>query len=102
MAEITQTHHLFYGEDDDVFGDSGQRRALTDRTIDRMRHAAEKAKVRARGEHPFHVVKNPFGHRNVRYRGAAENEAQLYALFGLANPVLAQRRMPALQGRGAS
>ncbi len=34
-------------------------------------------------EHPFHVVKNLFGHRKVRYRGLAKNEAHMYALFGL-------------------
>ncbi|QIT54471.1 transposase [Aquisalimonas sp. 2447] len=79
----------------------GQRRALTKSSLDRMREATEtaKAKVRAGGEHAFHVVKNLFGHRKVRYRGIAKNEAQLYALFGLKNLVLAQRRVPALQGR---
>ena len=28
-----------------------------------------RAQVRARVEHPFHVVKNLFRHRKVRYRG---------------------------------
>ncbi len=37
--------------------------------------AIEKAKasVRAFGEHPFHIVKNIFRHRKVRYRGLAKN-----------------------------
>ncbi len=51
-----------------------------------------KASVRAKVEHPFHVVKNLFGHRKVRYRGLAKNEAQLYTLFGLGNLLLAKRR----------
>ncbi|WP_421621999.1 IS5 family transposase [Alkalilimnicola ehrlichii] len=128
VADVTQTHHLLHGEEQDVFGDSGyqgadkrpetrgvmvswriamkrgQRRALTSSTLDRLRDATEKAKakVRARGEHPLHVVKNLFGHRKVRYRGIAKNEAQLFALFGLANLVLAQRQMPALRGRTLS
>ena len=58
----------------------GQRRALTASRVDRLRDATEtaKAKVRARGEHAFHVVKNLFGHRKVRYRGIDKNEAQLF------------------------
>ena len=50
-----------------------------------------KAQVRAKVEHAFHVVKNLFGHRKVRYRGLKKNTAQLHTLFGLANLVLAKR-----------
>ena len=50
-----------------------------------------KAQVRARVEHPFHVVKNLFGHCKVRYRGLQKNTAQLHTLFGLANLVIAKR-----------
>ena len=35
-----------------------------------------KAQVRAKVEHPFHVIKNLFGFRKVRYRGLAKNTAQ--------------------------
>lgn len=42
-------------------------------------------------EHPFHVIKNLFGHRKVRYRGMEKNQAQLFSLFALANLVLAKR-----------
>jgi len=49
-----------------------------------------KAQVRAKVEHAFHVVKNLFGHRKVRYRGLEKNTAQLHTLFGLANLVLAK------------
>jgi IS5 family transposase len=52
-----------------------------------------KAQVRARVEHPFHVVKNLFGHRKARYRGLAKNLAQLQTLFALANLVLAKRTL---------
>lgn len=44
-----------------------------------------KAQVRARVEHPFHVVKNIFRHRKTRYRGLAKNDAQLTVLFALSN-----------------
>ena len=50
-----------------------------------------KASVRAFVEHPFHIVKNLFGHRKVRYRGLAKNGHQLYTLFGLANLVIGGR-----------
>ena len=63
-----------------------------------------KAQIRARVEHPFHVLKNLFGHKKVRYKGLAKNTAQLYSLFGLANLVLAKDRLLNLarQGTGAS
>ncbi len=52
-----------------------------------------KAQVRAKVEHPFHGVKNLFGHRKVRYRGLSKNTAQLHTLFGLANLVLAKGKL---------
>jgi transposase, IS5 family len=60
-----------------------------------------KAQLRAIVEHPFHVVKNLFRHRKVRYRGLAKNTAQLFSLFALANLVLARRLLPP-QGVSAS
>jgi IS5 family transposase len=66
-----------------------------------------KAHIRARVEHPFHVVKNLFHYKKVRYKGLAKNTAQLYSLFGLANLLLARKDLskglPALapQGTGA-
>jgi len=48
-----------------------------------------KAQIRARVEHPFHVIKNLFGHRKVRYKWLTKNTAKLFSLFGLANWVLA-------------
>jgi IS5 family transposase len=50
-----------------------------------------KASVRAFVEHPFHILKNIFRHRKVRYRGLAKNGHQLHTLFGLANVVLGAR-----------
>ena len=54
-----------------------------------LEHA--KASIRAKVEHPFHVVKNLFRHKKARYQGLAKNNAQLFALFGLANLMLARR-----------
>jgi transposase, IS5 family len=52
-----------------------------------------KAQVRAKVEHPFHILKDLFGFRKVRYRGLAKNTAQLFTLFGLVNLVIAKRKL---------
>jgi len=44
-----------------------------------------KASLRAKVEHPFHVVKNIFKHTKARYKGLAKNDAQLNVLFALSN-----------------
>jgi len=61
-----------------------------------------KAQIRARVEHPFHVVKNLFHYTKVRYKGLAKNKAQLYSLFGLANLVIAKKQLLALGPQGMS
>jgi transposase, IS5 family len=63
----------------------------------RLRDVAEPveralAQVRAWVEHPFHVVKNRFGHKKLRYRGLA-NTAQLHTLFALANLVIVKKTL---------
>lgn len=119
VADVTQTDRLLHGDEREVFGDAGyqgvekrpenrdtavnwriamkrnKRKALPQTASGRVADAMEtlKAKIRARVEHPFHVLKNLFGHRKVRYRGLAKNEAQLFSLFGFANLVLAKRRL---------
>jgi len=129
--DVTQAHELVHGEESDVFTDSGyrgvhkreevktrhpdvhwhvammpgRRRALDkarghDALIDELERT--KARIRAKVEHVFHVVKNLFGHRKVRYRGLAKNTAQLQVLFGLANLMLARRRLLRPDARGAS
>jgi IS5 family transposase len=60
-----------------------------------------KAKIRARVEHPFHVVKNLFRHKKARYKGLAKNAAQLFSLFGLANLVIAKKRLLVLGTQGS-
>ena len=50
------------------------------------------SQVRAVVEHPFHIVKNRFRHKKLRYRGLKKNTAQLHTLFALANLVIAKRR----------
>lgn len=53
------------------------------------------AKVRARVEHPFRVIKRQFGYVKTRYRGLAKNRAQLFTLFALGNLFLVRRRLMA-------
>lgn len=119
VADITQTSELLHGQEQQVHADAGytgvEKRAeivALERKIDwqiagkrgtikAMAEGAEKeaikavekakASVRAFVEHPFHIVKNLFRHRKVRYRGLAKNGHQLYTLFGLANVVIGSR-----------
>ena len=53
------------------------------------------AKVRARVEHPFRVLKRQFGYLKTRYRGLTKNRAQLFTLFALGNLFLVRRRLMA-------
>ena len=52
-----------------------------------------KARVRAKVEHPFRVIKRQFGYIKVRYRGLAKNTAQLITLFALSNIWMARSRL---------
>ena len=54
------------------------------------------SQVRAWVEHPFHIVKNLFRHKKLRYRGLAKNTAQLHTLFALANLWMARRQLMAM------
>ena len=81
----------------------GKRRALDlDRELDRLRDQVEtiKARIRAKVEHPFHILKNRFGLKKARYCGLSKNTAQLMTLFGLANLMIAKRRLLQLNAQG--
>jgi len=122
-ADITKTAELLHGQEQQVHADAGYTgvekraeivalerkidwqiagkrgliKAMTEGPEKEARKAVEKAKasVRAFVEHPFHIVKNLFRHRKVRYRGLAKNGHQLYTLFGLANVLLGARTQAA-------
>jgi IS5 family transposase len=120
VSDVAQAHTLLHGDEKHVMGDAGytgieKREENLDKTEvewhiadkpskikkianETVREAHEKlerakASIRSKVEHPFHVVKNLFKHRKVRYKGLAKNEAQLFMLFGLANLVLARQRL---------
>ena len=44
-----------------------------------------KARIRAKVEHPFRVLKRQCGFTKVRYRGLRKNTAQIVALLALSN-----------------
>lgn len=73
----------------------GKVKALPEGAIKELTQKLErvKAQVRAKVEHPFHILKDIFGFRKVRYRGLAKNTAQLFTLFGLVNLVIAKRQL---------
>ena len=117
VHDVTQAQALLHGDETDVFGDAGyqgvekreenvelpvnwhiamrpsKRKALDKSAVgelmEKLEHA--KASIRAKVEHPFHVVKNLFQHRKARYKGLSKNTAQLFSLFGFANLLLARR-----------
>ena len=120
VNDVTQAHALVHGEETDVFADSGyqgvgkrvetqdiqvhwhvamrpgKRKVLDKSTpmgaiLDKLEQA--KARIRAKVEHPFRVIKRQFGHVKVRYRGLAKNTAQLHTLFALSNLWMVRRTL---------
>ena len=43
------------------------------------------ARIRAKAEHPFRVIKQQFGFAKVHYKGFAKNTGQIVTLFALTN-----------------
>jgi IS5 family transposase len=58
-----------------------------------------RSQTRARVEHGFAVIKHLWGYRNVRYKGLAKNQSQLFALFTLANLYRARKSIARIQQR---
>jgi IS5 family transposase len=121
VADIAQTHALLHGGEKQVHADAGYQgvekreeiatahpevewyvaakrgkvKAMAEGLLKELTVRLErtKAQVRARVEHPFHILKNLFRHRKTRYRGLAKNTAQLHSLFALANLFIARRSL---------
>ena len=60
-------------------------------TIDQIEKL--KASIRAKVEHPFHIVKNLFRYKKVSYKGIAKNAARHTVLFALANLVIVKKAL---------
>ncbi len=52
-----------------------------------------KARVRAKVEWPFRILKRVFGHTKVRYRGLKKNHEWLCAAFAAVNIYQHRRRL---------
>jgi len=119
--DVTQAAALLHGQESDVFADSGYRgvdkrqevqaqhpdvswhvammpgkRRLLDseRLGDQLAEQIEqvKARIRAKVEHPFRVIKRQFGYVKTRYRGLAKNTQQILVLFALSNLWMVRKR----------
>ncbi len=117
VSDVSQAGELLHGEEEIAFADAGYigvEKYTKEKAPETTWHVAKKrsvvkalpegperdevkafertkAQVRAVVEHPFHVIKNRFKHRKVRYRGLAKNTAQLFTLFAMANVLIAGR-----------
>jgi IS5 family transposase len=108
---------LLHGQETRVWGDSayaGQREKIrsvapnakdfTQKKGSRYRKLSDaersknrnKSRVRAKGEHPFLVIKQIFGFSKVRYRGLMKNGHRLVTACGLANLYLSRRHLMAV------
>ena len=111
VHDISVAGKLLHGQEECVWGDAGyqgvdkrpenadsqvqwitamrpgKRRALPKTKLGRLLDEAEriKARVRAKVEHPFRVIKLQFGYAKARYRGMKKNAARLTMLFAFAN-----------------
>ena len=117
-ADINQMAAVLHGREEAVFADAGYtgadkrpehedrdaswniavKRSIIKALPKGLREWAEAveralSQVRAPVEHPFHVVKNRFHHKKLRYRGLFKNTAQLHTLFALANLVIVKNAL---------
>ena len=116
-ASVADKHllpELLHGEERKVWGDGayqGQGEAIrqaaphaqdmTSRRVKYKHYVDEiekaknrvKARVRAKVEHPFRILKRIFGFEKVRYRGLQKNHERLCASFALVNLYLHRKRL---------
>jgi IS5 family transposase len=119
-ASVADKHmlaDLLHGEQRKVWGDGGyqgqgelirqaaphaqdmtSRRTGYKNYVDELQRAKNrvKARVRAKVEHPFLIVKRIFGFEKTRYRGLSKNHQRLCVNFALVNLYLHRRRLAPL------
>ena len=90
---VSAEREAAFCKDEKVWG--VMRKAPKGGKLDEIDEATNRviARVRAKVEHPFRVLKRQFGHMKTRYRGLAKNRAQLFTLFALGNLFLVRRRL---------
>ena len=110
---------LLHGEEREVWGDSAyqgqgkviravapqarefiQEKAVRRRPLSEAQRARNRiqSKIRAKVEHPFHIMKRVFGFTHVRYRGLAKNTHRVQVTCALVNLFLVRKQLlkPAL------
>ena len=116
-SDVSQVEALLHGKEEVVHADAGyigaqQRvksgkrewhiaakrgavKAIKDAKLKQIVEELEtlKARIRARVEHPFRVIKRQFGFMKVRFKGLAKNTAQVITLFALSNLWMARKRL---------
>jgi IS5 family transposase len=116
-SDISQLKHLLHGEETTLWGDQAYWKAADREAFEeagvryRVNHRAaggnknlsdrwreinrSRSRTRARGEHPFRIVKQLWGFTKTRYRGIAKNLARAQTMFALANLyAVRQKLMP--------
>ena len=73
----------------------GRRRVLPDTPEGRLDDLVETAKahIRAKGEHPFRVIKQQFGFQKTRLRGMLKNHCKVNVLADLSNLFMARHQL---------
>ncbi len=106
-SDISQMEQLLHGEETVVYGDqaywkqedreafeeAGVRYRVNRRAAGGNKNLSQRwrkinrarSRTRARGEHPFRIVKQLWGFTKTRYRGIAKNLARAQTMFALAN-----------------
>jgi IS5 family transposase len=121
-ADITQLADLLHGEERVLFGDQAywsefhrlcaavsgvryrvNRRAAPGKKLSdyEKRVNRSRSRSRARGEHPFRVIKQLWGFTKVRYRGIAKNLCRAQVAFALGNLYALRRKLIPRQARCA-
>ncbi len=114
-SDISQLEALLHGEETVLYGDqaywkeahreafeeAGVRYRVNRRAPGGNRKQTEswkrinraRSRTRARGEHPFRVIKQLWGFTKTRYRGIAKNLARAQTLFALANLYTVRKKL---------
>jgi IS5 family transposase len=120
VSDVHMLPHLLHGEERKVWGDAGyqgqteaiheaapQAQDMTSRRVktkagvdeEQKRKNRVKARVRAKVEWPFRVLKRVFGFTKVRYRGLKKNHEWLCAAFALVNLYQNRKRLARINQR---
>jgi IS5 family transposase len=120
VSDVHMLPELLHGDEKKVWGDAGyqgqteaiheaaphaqdmtSRRVKTKAGVDEVEKGKNrtKARVRAKVEWPFRVLKRVFGFTKMRYRGLKKNHEWLLAGFALANVYQNRKRLKKINQR---